>query len=88
MKKKVNVGIIGAGGIANGVHLPSLVEIEEANLVAICDLHIEKAESAAKEYNASSILFMNKFKISSSILSISFLMSLSSIISLLKSRLK
>ena len=51
MKKQVNVGIIGAGGIANGVHLPSLSEIEEANLVAICDLHIDRAEEAAKKYN-------------------------------------
>lgn len=50
-KKTVNVAIIGAGGIANGVHLPSLSEIEDANLVAVCDLRIEKAQAAAEKYN-------------------------------------
>lgn len=49
-EKKANVAVIGAGGIANGVHLPSLSEIEEANLVAICDLRLEKAQAAAEKY--------------------------------------
>ena len=33
-QRKARVAIIGAGGIANGVHLPSLAEIENATLVA------------------------------------------------------
>jgi predicted dehydrogenase len=48
--RKVRVGIVGAGGIANFVHLPSLVEIEDADLVAVCDLRYERAVAAAKEY--------------------------------------
>ncbi len=48
--RKVRVGVIGAGGIANGVHLPSLSQIEDAEVVAICDLRIEKAKAAAKQY--------------------------------------
>ena len=43
--KTAKVVVIGAGGIANSVHLPSLVEIEQANLAAICDLRPEKAEA-------------------------------------------
>lgn len=47
MKK---IAIIGAGGIANGVHLPSLTEIPTCRIVAICDIVREKAEKAAQEY--------------------------------------
>ncbi|WP_436882934.1 Gfo/Idh/MocA family protein [Mammaliicoccus sciuri] len=46
----LNVGIIGCGGIANGKHLPSLQKINEVNIVAFCDIDIEKAQVAAKEY--------------------------------------
>ncbi|MBN4909344.1 Gfo/Idh/MocA family oxidoreductase [Staphylococcus sp. EG-SA-13] len=46
----LNVGIIGCGGIANGKHLPSLQKISEVNIVAFCDIDIDKAQAAAKEY--------------------------------------
>ncbi|WP_436875192.1 Gfo/Idh/MocA family protein [Mammaliicoccus sciuri] len=46
----LNVGIIGCGGIANGKHLPSLQKITEVNIVAFCDIDIDKAQAAAKEY--------------------------------------
>ena len=47
MNRKANVAVIGAGGIANNVHLPSLSEIEEANVVAVCDLE-ERAKRLEK----------------------------------------
>ena len=50
MERKVRVGIIGCGGIAGGKHLPSLAKVKEVEIVAFCDLEIEKAEKAAKEY--------------------------------------
>lgn len=50
MGKKLKVGIIGCGGIANGKHMPALKKIEEIELVAFCDLIEEKAVKAAKEY--------------------------------------
>ncbi len=50
MAKKVKVGIIGAGGIATSVHMPSLAEIENCEVVAICDLHEEKAKALAEKY--------------------------------------
>ena len=43
MDKKLRVGVIGAGGIATNVHMPSLTEIDNCEVAAICDLHIEKA---------------------------------------------
>ncbi len=47
---RLRVGIIGCGGIANGKHLPSLKALNRVDIVAFCDLIIEKAEKAAKEY--------------------------------------
>lgn len=53
MMKKVNVAIIGCGGIANGKHLPSLKKVEAVNLVAFCDIDVQKAKDAASEYSTS-----------------------------------
>lgn len=50
MAEKVRIGVIGAGGIADGVHLPSLSEIENCEVVAICDLYEEKAKNMAEKY--------------------------------------
>jgi len=50
MSRKVKVGIIGCGGIANGKHMPSLSKIAEVEMVAFCDIKIEKAKKAAAEY--------------------------------------
>ena len=52
MERIVNVGIIGCGGIANGKHLPSLSKLPNVRLVAFCDIIVERAEKAAKEYGA------------------------------------
>ncbi|MBQ2676233.1 MAG: Gfo/Idh/MocA family oxidoreductase [Clostridia bacterium] len=50
MANKVKVGIIGCGGIANGKHLPALKKEERVELVAFCDIVVERAEKAAKDY--------------------------------------
>ena len=47
---KLKVGIIGCGGIANGKHLPALKKNPDVELVAFCDIRLERAEKAAKEY--------------------------------------
>ncbi|QHT62500.1 Gfo/Idh/MocA family oxidoreductase [Paenibacillus lycopersici] len=47
---KARVGIIGCGGIANGKHLPSLAQVKEAEIVAFCDIIVEKAEQAKAKY--------------------------------------
>ncbi len=47
---KVKVAIIGAGGIARGVHLPSLSEMEDVEMVAICDLVESRAKERAAQY--------------------------------------
>ncbi len=48
--KKVRIGVIGCGGIANGKHLPAHKHNPDSELVAFCDIIVERAEKAAKEY--------------------------------------
>jgi len=50
MSKTIRVGIIGCGGIANGKHMPSLSTVEGVEMVAFCDIVVERAEEAAKKY--------------------------------------
>ena len=50
MSKKLRLGIIGCGGIANGKHMPALSHIDEVEMVAFCDIIVERAEKAAKDY--------------------------------------
>lgn len=48
MGRKVRIGIIGCGGIANGKHSARAQKIEEAEMVAFCDIIEERAVKAAK----------------------------------------
>ncbi len=50
MDKKLRIGIIGCGGIANGKHMPNLAKLDNVEMVAFCDLVKERAEKAAEEY--------------------------------------
>ena len=47
--KKLKVGIIGCGGIANGKHMPAISKLDNVEMVAFCDIIRERAEKAAKE---------------------------------------
>ena len=48
--KKLKIGIIGCGGIANQKHLPALEgQSDKCEMVAFCDIVVERAEKAAKE---------------------------------------
>ncbi|MFV0504891.1 MAG: Gfo/Idh/MocA family protein [Lachnospirales bacterium] len=60
--KKVKVGIIGCGGIANGKHLPALKEIKEVELVAFCDIIEERAVKACKEYGVEGAKHYKDYK--------------------------
>src|SRR5579862_1405237 len=46
----VRVAFIGAGGMANHVHYPSVAENPHARMVAVCDLDETKLERAAEKY--------------------------------------
>ena len=51
---KLKIAIIGCGGIANGKHMPALkVQSDRGEMVAFCDLVIERAQEAAKNFGTS-----------------------------------
>ena len=50
MEKIIRVGIIGCGGIANGKHMKSLQKVENCEMVAFCDIILERAEKAAADF--------------------------------------
>ena len=52
MAKKHKLGIVGCGGIANAKHLPAVKIVPDIEITAFCDLIIERADEAAKQYGA------------------------------------
>ncbi|MBQ2813171.1 MAG: Gfo/Idh/MocA family oxidoreductase, partial [Clostridia bacterium] len=62
MEKKLRVGIIGCGGIANGKHMPAIAKIKEAEMVAFCDIIIEKAEAAAEKFGVEGAKVYEDYK--------------------------
>lgn len=49
MTKKLRGAVIGAGGIS-GVHMKSHLAHPEVEIVALCDINLEKAQTKAKDY--------------------------------------
>lgn len=49
---KVGIGVIGAGSIAEIAHFPSIAQIPEAKLVAVCDPVEEYADRGVKKWGA------------------------------------
>lgn len=51
--KKLRIGIIGCGGIANNKHFPALTnQKDKCELVAFCDIQVERAKEAAESFGA------------------------------------
>ena len=51
--KKVRLAVIGCGVIAQLVHIPAIKKLENAKLVAVCDLYEEVARQVALKYGVS-----------------------------------
>ncbi len=51
--RKVKVGIIGCGGIANGKHMPALSRMDNVEMVAFCDIVKERAQDAADKFGTA-----------------------------------
>ncbi len=49
---KIRVGIIGCGGIS-GSHLPNLEKFEDVELVAFCDVVVDRAQKKADQYGGT-----------------------------------
>lgn len=60
---KLKIGIIGCGGIANQKHFPALKKLDDkCEMVAFCDILIDRAEKAAKEYGTESAKVYDDYK--------------------------
>ncbi|MGB9595301.1 MAG: Gfo/Idh/MocA family protein [Candidatus Poribacteria bacterium] len=53
--EKVKIGMIGAGGLANAVHYPSLAEFSDVEISAICDLDANRLKNTAEKYKIEKI---------------------------------
>lgn len=62
MDKKLKIGIIGCGGIANGKHMPALKKISEVEMVAFCDIIEERAVNAAEDFGAKNSKVYTDYK--------------------------
>ncbi len=60
--KKLKIGIIGCGGIANGKHMPALSNVSEVEMTAFCDIIEEKAKAAAAKYGTSDAKVYTDYK--------------------------
>ena len=50
MGKKLKYGIIGCGGIARGKYLPSIHNLPDVEIAALCDMQPDRAAEAGREY--------------------------------------
>jgi myo-inositol 2-dehydrogenase/D-chiro-inositol 1-dehydrogenase len=50
--RKIRVGIIGCGGIS-GAHLPNLARFDDVELVAFCDIIVERAQKKADQHGGA-----------------------------------
>ena len=55
MMDEAKVGIIGAGGIAGGKHLPGHRNVEGVSIIAVCDIDRQRAENFAKQHDIKHI---------------------------------
>lgn len=54
-RRKVRLALIGAGAMANAVHYPSLREMDDVEMAAICDMVAEKAQETAQRFGIGSV---------------------------------
>lgn len=61
--KKLKIGIVGCGGIANNKHLPALSKLKDKiELFAFCDIIVERAEKAAKDFGDENAKVFSDYK--------------------------
>ena len=62
MARTVKVGIIGCGGIGQNKHMPSLHKIENVEMVAFCDLVLERAQMCKEKYGTPDALVCTDYR--------------------------
>mgnify|MGYP000975250748 FL=1 len=53
--KKVRIGVVGVGTIADGAHLPEYARHSQVELTAIADTNLERAKTIAEKYNIPNV---------------------------------
>ncbi|WP_369899594.1 Gfo/Idh/MocA family protein [Bacillus manliponensis] len=54
--KKLRIGMIGVGGIAQGRHIPAFLQLNEyCTITAVSDTNVERAKQVAETYNIPSV---------------------------------
>ena len=61
MLDQVDIGVIGAGSWSNRVHYPSLAELPDANIAAICDHHLDDGKPVRLNRTADKYGVKNRF---------------------------
>lgn len=57
MSRKLRIGMIGAGGIAQGAHMAGYASIpDECEMVVVCDINPETAQKAADKFGISKVV--------------------------------
>src|SRR4029079_10395120 len=51
-ERKLGVGVIGCGNIANGAHLPNYARNPRVKIVAVADVDVERARTTAERWGA------------------------------------
>lgn len=54
--KKIRVGIIGCGTIANAAHIPAYLKCDDVEIAYFCDVIPEKAKSCAEKYGTGTAI--------------------------------
>lgn len=52
VQQNVRIGVLGCGSVADTAHFPSIQRLDQASLVATCDLDPARAEEAAQRWGA------------------------------------
>lgn len=53
--ERVRLALIGAGGMANAVHYPSLAEMDDVEMAGICDLNPERSKETAERFGIAKV---------------------------------
>ncbi|WP_178020343.1 Gfo/Idh/MocA family protein [uncultured Paenibacillus sp.] len=58
----LRIGIIGCGGIAKGKHMTALSKVENVEMVAFCDIIVERAEEAKNKFGTKDAQVFDDYK--------------------------
>lgn len=59
---KIRAGIVGCGGIATRKHLPAVQKLGEVDLVAFCDILVERAQQAQTDFGTPDALVCTDYR--------------------------